>query len=57
MTKIILNSGKELNVRASVSETIKIYNNKPNTKVLDSRINNNFTIWINGTCAGEIVNQ
>tara|TARA_R110000796_G_scaffold34373_4_gene88856 strand:- start:6472 stop:6645 length:174 start_codon:yes stop_codon:yes gene_type:complete len=57
MTKIILNSGKVLNVRASVSETIKNYNDKPNTEVLDSRINNNFTIWINGTCAGEIVNQ
>lgn len=55
MTTIKLTNGKQLNVRGTISEIVKSYEAKKNTTVSSSRINDNLTIYIDGTNVGEIV--
>ena len=57
MTTIKLRNGKELTVRGTVNEVINSYNSKENTQVLESRINKNYTIFVNGFNVGEIINK
>lgn len=56
LTKIVMTNGKELIVKGSTSDVVKEFNSKPNTKVIESRINDNYTVWINGENIGEIQN-
>lgn len=54
MTAIILRNGSVLNVNGTATQIAKEYNQKQDTKVLPSRINDNQDIWIKGLKMGEI---